>query len=200
MTQLWELSPLNDIMPDIDNCHVLCFSCHDTQHARAKDILAQAFDHLVQGNPVLGGLITISDDETKRPGTKVLLSGEEASIPRLKISDARDEVPLGYDELKSLGMPRKYLPQALVMPSRGQGGGRTRTTAMRATFIKGECFLAFSTSHTLMDGTSVVNVMGEFAALARRISCQSGLDVQNGKASPTIQNVQFGPSSRICRR
>lgn len=163
MANLWTLGPLDDIMPDIDNCHVLCFPCPNHHQPRTGAVLRHAYGRLVKETPVLGGFILPCNDGTSRPGTKTLQAPD--SSPGLEVKNATEEVNLSYQDLKALGMPRRYLPPSLVMPSRATSdSGIRRTTAARATFVDGGCFLAFNTSHALMDGTSVINVM---AALAK---------------------------------
>lgn len=169
MASPWTLGPLDDIMPDIDNCHVLCFPCSNPQQRRTAAVLSRAYERLITENPILGGFILPSESGTSRSGTKTLqVSG---SNPKLEVKDGRHDVELPYQELKALGMPRRYLPASLVMPLRtASGSGARRTTAVRATFIDGGCFLAFNTSHALMDGTSVITVMASLAGHAADIS------------------------------
>lgn len=202
MASFWTLGSLDDIMPDIDNCHVLCFPCPDSQHDRAASILGAAYRCLRQQNPVLGGLILPSDDATRRPGTKQLQPAAQGEC-ELEIKDARDVVGLSYDELKARGMPRRHLPASLVMPSRSLVGSGDvtvrRTTAVRATFVRDGCFLAFNTSHAFMDGMSVVNVMAALAAHAARLSQtlvggSLELNAQCDLAAADTALLSFGPT------
>ena len=194
MATLWTLGPLDDIMPDIDNCHVLCFPCSNPQQRRTGAVLSRAYERLIVETPILGGFILPSDDGTSRPGTKTLQAS--GSNPKLEIKDGRDEVELSYQELKALGMPRRYLPPSLVMPSRAASDSNVRrTTAVRATFIKGGCFLAFNTSHALMDGTSVITVMTALAGHAADISRTATDDEVLLDAQPSSESTpRFGPT------
>lgn len=70
-----------------------------------------------------------------------------------------------------------------------------RATAARATFIEGGCFLAFNTSHVLMDVTSVITVI---AALARHAADISSVNIDNEvipdfKTSAELR-PHFGPT------
>ncbi|KDN71106.1 hypothetical protein CSUB01_11658 [Colletotrichum sublineola] len=183
MDNLWTLGPLDDIMPDIDNCHVLCFPCPNHHQPRTGAVLSHAYRRLVKETPALGGFILPCDDGSSRPGTKTLQAS--GSSLDLEVKNAADELGLTYQELKALGMPRRYLPPSLVMPSRAtSASGARRTTAARATFIDGGCFLAFNTSHALMDGTSVINVMAAFAKHAADICVAAHDDEALPDANP----------------
>lgn len=172
MAKHWTLGPLDDIMPDIDNCILLCFSVIDTLHSRTAEILTQAYVRLLSENPMLGSRVMTSDSPDLRPGKKTLRASN--TRPHLDIVDGYSTIGMSYQELKRMGMPRKFLPASLIVPSRDTEDPAARwSTSMRATFVPGGCFLAFNTSHILMDGTSILHFVRVMAAHATAISQNS---------------------------
>ncbi|KAI2616497.1 transferase family-domain-containing protein [Hypoxylon sp. NC1633] len=169
---MWTLSPLDAIMPDINLCIILCFACADFHQERTANILRQSYAQLVSDNPILAATISPAPAAaTTRPGSKIVRPAEGGPPPPLRIRDGRNDITESYAELRTKAMPSSHLKAALVLPGLETAvPGVRHTAAAQATFIQDGCLLALNTSHALMDATGVSHVFTAWAKYAAAIS------------------------------
>lgn len=174
-------------MPDIDLPLVLSFHCPSAHHSATKAALSQAFASLIDTNSWLGGYIhsNVENLEGKyRPGVKFLsissqvgnsVSGASGNTKekeeQIEFQDLSQHVlysSTSYPKLVAQNMPAPYLNAELLVPDRSTPNMSVKP-ALRAkiTFIRDGAFVVLSTSHSLMDATSLSMVFDAWAAVAR---------------------------------
>ncbi|RDL40132.1 Uncharacterized protein BP5553_00111 [Venustampulla echinocandica] len=184
---LHPLGCLDDIMPDIDVPLVLSFRCPSAHHPATEATLSHSFTSLIHANYWLSGYIhsNLKELEGKyRPGTKFLSiqsqdwdsvsgvsEGTKENTSQIEFQDLSQHVlysSTSYPELVAQDMPSRYLSAELLVPDRSTPDLNVKSALRaRVTFIRDGIFVVLSTSHALMDATSLSAVFGAWAAIAR---------------------------------
>ncbi|KFX93711.1 hypothetical protein O988_06657 [Pseudogymnoascus sp. VKM F-3808] len=181
------LGCLDDIMPDIDLPLILTFYCPSDHQSVTKAVLSCSFTSLIDRNPWLRGHIRSNVKELEgkyRPGTKFLsipsqnvdsvsdpCVGTKEKQAQIEFQDLSQHVlyfSTSYPELVAQNMPSRYLNAELLVPSRNTPDPNVKLALKaKVTFIRNGGFVVLSTSHALMDATSLSEVFGAWAAAAR---------------------------------
>jgi hypothetical protein len=177
------LGCLDDIMPDIDLPMILSFACPTSHRAITQQNLCRSFMGLLDRDPWLRGYIhsNVAGVEGRyRRGTKSL--SHSSALP----SDVKSKKEKGemiefqdlsshtkykdktYPELVAENMPAPYLSPTLLVPDRATKTANVKHALLaKVSFVRDGVFVVLSTSHALMDATSLAAIFGAWAATAR---------------------------------
>lgn len=170
-------------MPDIDLPIILSFACPTSYLQIAQQNLYHSFRTLLDRNYWLNGYIHSNAAGlagSYRMGSKFLSRCAAPSFGVKHMNDKRERIEFQdlsshikykaktYSELVSENMPNRYLSPDLLVPDRATENPTVKH-ALRAkvSFVKDGVFVVLSTSHALMDATSLSAIFGEWAAVAR---------------------------------
>ncbi|KAE8143182.1 transferase family-domain-containing protein [Aspergillus pseudotamarii] len=176
------LGCLDDIMPDIDLPMILSFACPTTHYAITEQNLRRSFTELLGKSPWLRGYIhsnVTGLDEHYRKGTKLFSHIPDLSsnvknkedAERIEFQDLSSHTTYKgktYPELVAENMPASYLSPELLVPNRATKDANVKYALQaKVSFIREGVFIVLSTSHALMDATSLAAIFGAWAALSR---------------------------------
>ncbi|RJE20951.1 hypothetical protein PHISCL_06715 [Aspergillus sclerotialis] len=173
------LGCLDDIMPDIDLPMILSFACPTSRLQIAQQNLYRSFKSLLDKSPWLNGYIHSNVGGlagSYRVGSKFLShSAALLSSDVEHMNDKREKIEFQdlsshtkykaktYSELVSENMPNRYLSPKLLVPNRTTENPNVKhAIRARVSFVKHGVFVVLSTSHSLMDATSLSAIFGEW--------------------------------------
>ncbi|KAJ5139221.1 transferase family-domain-containing protein [Penicillium bovifimosum] len=177
------LGCMDDIMPDIDLPMILSFPCPTSHRAITQQRLYLSFTGLLDRDPWLRGYIhsnVTGVDGRYRRGTKLLIHGSSLSSDFNYLNEKDEKIEFQdltshakykdktYPELVAENMPAGYLSSTLLVPDRATKHANVKHALLaKVSFIREGIFVVVSTSHALMDATSLAAIFGAWAATAR---------------------------------
>lgn len=158
---------------------IFCFPMPDQRHTaveKATKVLRDAAQMAVRRWPFLAGKLYDVEGGHRKNMLEVGYVDPPHDVVRSGVFQAKVIRSVGpYEELSQMGMPSSALDCETLTSRPLSGVNRSLPVLnVQANFIRGGLFLAFSFTHSVMDGISMSQLFNHFASCTRNLPFQQG--------------------------